>query len=96
VSTGAPQVAASDGVEGAVLPLRTSLTRPILMGGVPRAFAILNATLGAAIGLGLQQPLVGFPLWAVCQGAAAWAALRDPWFIETWPRHLAKPVYFAT
>lgn len=87
---------ASDGVEGSVLPLRTSLTRPILMGGVPRAFAILNATFGAAIGLGLQQPLIGFPLWAILQGAAAWAALRDPWFIETWPRHLAKPVYFAT
>lgn len=83
-------------VDGFVLPLRTSLTRPILMGGVPRAFAILNATLGAAIGLGLQQPFIGLPLWAVCQGAAAWAATRDAWFIETWPRHLAKPVYFAT
>lgn len=85
----------SEVVEGFVLPLRTSLTRPILMGGVPRAFAILNATLGAAIGLGLQQPFIGLPLWAVLQGAAAWAAARDPWFIETWPRHLAKPVYFA-
>lgn len=77
------------------LPLRTSLTRPILMGGVPRAFAILNATLGAAIGLGLQQPFIGLPLWMVLQAAAAWAAARDPWFLETWPRHLAKPVYFA-
>lgn len=75
------------------LPLRTSLTRPILMGGVPREFAILNATLGAAIAFGLQQPFVGIPLWCVCQGAAAWAALRDPWFLETWPRHLAKPSF---
>lgn len=83
-------------VDGLVLPLRTSLTRPILMGGAPRAFAILNATLGAAIGLGLQQPFIGLPLWAACQGAAVWAAARDPWFIETWPRHLAKPVYFAS
>jgi type IV secretion system protein TrbD len=77
------------------LPLRTSLTRPILMGGVPRAFAILNATIGAAIGFGLQQPFIGLPLWAVLQGCAAWAAARDPWFLETWPRHLAKPVYFS-
>ncbi|MDX2275436.1 MAG: VirB3 family type IV secretion system protein [Hyphomonadaceae bacterium] len=76
------------------LPLRTSLTRPILMGGVPRAFAILNATIGAAIGLGLQQPFVGLPLWLVLQGVAGWAAARDPWFLETWPRHLAKPFYF--
>ncbi len=83
----------SDAPEGYVLPLRTSLTRPILLGGVPRAFAILNATVGAAIAFGLQQPLIGLPLWAVLQGAAAWAATRDPWFLETWPRHLAKPTY---
>lgn len=80
--------------DGFVAPLRTSLTRPILLGGVPRTFAILNATLGAAIGLGLQQPMIGLPLWAIAQGAAAWAATRDPWFLDTWPRHLAKPVFF--
>jgi type IV secretion system protein TrbD len=74
-----------------VAPLRTSLTRPILLGGAPRAFAILNATLGAAIGLGLQQPLIGLPLWMTAQACAVWAATRDPWFLETWPRHLAKP-----
>lgn len=77
------------------LPLRVSLTRPIMMGGVPRAFAILNATVGAAIGLGLQQPFIGLPLWAVLQAGAAWAATRDPWFLDTWPRHLAKPKYFS-
>lgn len=83
----------ADVPEGFVQPLRTSLTRPILLGGVPRAFAILNATVGAAIAFGLQQPLIGIPFWAVLQGAAAWAAARDPWFLETWPRHLAKPTY---
>ena len=83
----------SEAPEGFVLPLRTSLTRPILLGGVPRAFAIINATVGAAIAFGLQQPLIGLPLWAVLQGAAAWAATRDPWFLETWPRHLAKPTF---
>lgn len=81
--------------DGYAMPLRTSLTRPILLGGVPRAFAILNATIGDAIGFGLQQPFIGLPLWAVLQGAAAWAAARDPWFLETWPRHLAKPVYLS-
>ena len=60
--------------EGFVVPLHTSLTRPILIGGVPRGFAILNATFGAAIALGLQQPLIGIPLFAVLHGAAAWAA----------------------
>ena len=67
-----------DEPDGYAMPLRTSLTRPILLGGVPRAFAILNATIGAAIGFGLQQPFIGLPLWAVLQGAAAWAAARDP------------------
>lgn len=78
------------------IPLRTALTRPILMGGVPRTFAIFNATVCAAIGLGLQQPFIGAPLWLLLQGAAAWAAAGDPWFLETWPRHLAKPLYLAT
>lgn len=82
--------------EGYVIPLHTSLTRPVLLGGVPRSFAILNATIAAAIAFGLQQPLIGLPLWAIAQGAAAWAAARDPWFLETWPRHLAKPSYFGT
>lgn len=81
--------------EGYRAPLRTSLTRPILMGGVPRTFAIANATIGAAIGLGLQQPGIGAPLWMLLQAGAAWAAARDPWFLETWPRHLAKPTYLS-
>ena len=78
------------------IPLRTSLTRPILMAGAPRGFAILNGTLCAAIAFGLQQPFIGAPLWMALQAGAAWAASRDPWFLETWPRHLAKPGYFAT
>lgn len=81
--------------EGYCAPLRASLTKPILMGGVPRGFAILNATTCAAIALGLQQPFVGVPLGIICQGAASWAAARDPWFLHTWRRHLAKPSYFA-
>jgi type IV secretion system protein TrbD len=85
----------NDEPDGYRAPLHTALTRPILMGGAPRGFAILNATVAAAIGLGLQQPFVGGPLWLVLQGSAAWAAARDPWFLETWPRHLAKPLYFS-
>lgn len=77
-----------------VLGLRVSLTRPILMGGVPRNFAILNATLCAAIALGLQQPWIGAPLWMALQGGCAWATARDAWFLETWRRHLGKPHYF--
>ena len=83
-------------IEGYRLQLRTSLTRPILLGGAPRAFAILNATIAAAIAVGLQQPLIGLPLWTLLHGAAVWAASRDPWFLDTWPRHLAKPTFLDT
>lgn len=81
--------------EGYRIALRTSLTRPLLLAGVPRTFAILNATVAAAIAFGLQQPLIGLPLWIVIQSAGAYATARDPWFLETWPRAMAKPAYFG-
>jgi type IV secretion system protein VirB3 len=80
--------------EGYRIALRTSLTRPLLLGGVPRTFAILNATIAAAIAFGLQQPLIGLPLWIAIQSAGAYASARDPWFLETWPRAMAKPAFF--
>ena len=83
-----------DEPEGYCIPLRTSLTRPLLLGGVPRTFAILNATVAAAIAFGLQQPLIGLPLWILIQSAGAYATARDPWFLETWPRAMAKPAFF--
>jgi type IV secretion system protein VirB3 len=81
--------------EGFTRILRTSLTRPLLLGGVPRTFAILNATAAAAIAFGLQQILIGLPLWLVIHAAGAYATARDPWFLETWPRAMAKPSYFS-
>ena len=39
---------------GFEVPLHRALTEPILIAGAPRSFAILNGTLSAAIGLGLQ------------------------------------------
>ncbi|MGQ0531689.1 MAG: VirB3 family type IV secretion system protein [Caulobacteraceae bacterium] len=83
-----------DAPEGYCVRLRTSLTRPLLLGGVPRTFAILNATVAAAIAFGLQQPLIGIPLWIAIQSAGAYATGRDPWFLETWPRAMAKPAFF--
>jgi len=87
-------VSARDEPEDYCVKLRTSLTRPLLLGGVPRTFAILNATVAAAIAFGLQQPLIGLPLWIAIQSAGAYATARDPWFLETWPRAMAKPAFF--
>ncbi|MDU3096849.1 MAG: conjugal transfer protein, partial [Bradyrhizobium sp.] len=39
-------------VPGFAVTVRRSLTEPILLGGAPRAIAILNGTLAAALGLG--------------------------------------------
>ena len=47
------------------MPLHRSLTEPILLGGAPRAVAIVNGTLAAAVGIGLQLWLVGIALGVV-------------------------------
>ena len=78
-------------VPGFTAPLHRALTEPILLGGAPRAVAILNGTLAAALGLGLRLWLVGIVLWAIGHLAAAWAARRDPLFVEVVHRHLRIP-----
>lgn len=78
-------------VPGFTAPLHRALTDPILLGGVPRAVAILNGTLAAALGLGLRLWLVGIVLWAIGHLAAIWAARRDPLFVEVVRRHLRIP-----
>lgn len=82
-------------VPGFSVPLHRALTEPILLGGAPRAFAILNGTLAAAIGLGLQLWLAGLAIWAVGHLAAVWAAKRDPLFLEVGRRHLRLPAHLA-
>jgi type IV secretory pathway TrbD component len=74
-------------------PVHRALTEPILLGGAPRAVAIANATLAAAVGLGLRLWLAGLVIWAVGHTAAAWAARRDPWFVEVVRRHLLYPTH---
>ena len=71
--------------------MRRSLTEPILLGGAPRAIAILNGTLAAALGLGLRLWIAGLLFWAIGHGVAVWAAKRDPDFVEVVRRHLRIP-----
>lgn len=80
-----------DDVSGLAVPVHRALTEPILLGGAPRAVAILNGTLAAAIGLGLRLWLVGIILWAVGHAVAVWAARRDPLFVDVVRRHLRIP-----
>ncbi len=82
-------------VSGFIVPVHRSLTEPILLGGAPRAIAILNGTLAAALGLGLRLWLVGLLLWAVGHAAAVWAARRDPLFADVGRRHLRIPSHLS-
>ncbi len=75
-------------IPGFAIPVHRSLTDPILLGGAPRAVAILNGTLAAALGLGLRLWLAGLLLGILGHAAAMWAAKRDPQFVEVVRRHL--------
>ena len=79
--------------EGFEVPLHCALSEPILLGGAPRGIAILNGTLAAAMGLGLQQWIAGLLLWLAGHSLAVFAAKRDPDFAHVLARHLRqKPV----
>jgi type IV secretion system protein VirB3 len=80
-------------VEGFAVPVHRALTEPILLGGAPRAVAILNGTVAAALGLGLRLWIAGLLLWALGHAAAVWAAKRDPLFVEVARRHLRLPIH---
>ena len=77
-------------VEGFETPIHASLGSPILLGGAPRGIAILTGTLAAAVGLGLQQWLVGLALWAIGHSLALFAGRQDPDFAPVLVRHLRQ------
>ena len=84
-----------DETPGYTVPLHRALSEPILLGGAPRAIAIMNGTLAGAIGLGLRLWLVGLAIWAVGHAAAVWAAKRDPLFVDVVRRHLRIPAHLS-
>jgi len=76
--------------EGFEAPLHRALVEPILLGGAPRGVAILNGTLAAAFGLGLQLWIAGLVIWAIGHSLAVFAARRDPDFAPVLLRHLRQ------
>ncbi len=82
-------------IDGFEIPLHRSLTEPILLAGAPRAIAIVNGTIAAALGLGLRLWLAGLLLWVVGHSIAVFAAKRDPDFAEVLRRHLRHKAYLA-
>ena len=84
-----------DAVPGFSIPVHRALTEHILLGGAPRALAIMNGPLAGAVGLGLRLWLVGLAIWAIGHFAAVWAAKRAPQFVEVGRRHLRIPAFLA-
>jgi type IV secretory pathway TrbD component len=84
---------AGDLPPGYLAPVHRALTEPILLAGAPRALALLNGTLAAALGLGLRLWILGGVLWILGHGLAVWAARKDPDFVEVARRHLRIPAF---
>lgn len=80
----------SEEIEGFEVPLHRSLTEPILLAGAPRALAIVNGTIAAALGLGLRLWIAGLLVWALGHSLAVFAAKRDPDFAQVVARHLRQ------
>lgn len=83
-------------IEGYELPLHVALTQPILMGGAPRTFAILNGTLALVIGMGLHLWWLGFPLGIGLHAAAVVLGKRDAFWFDVFRRHVRQPTYLAS
>ena len=81
--------------EGYCVPLHRALTEPVLLAGAPRMAAILNGTLAAALGLGLQMWIAGLLYWTLAHGLCVWAARRDPKFMDVLIRHVRHRSYLS-
>lgn len=73
--------------------LHNSLTTPILIGGAPRQFAILNWTICAALVLGLHAIYL-LPLFVFFHVLAVFFAKKDPYFFEVLIRHLRQKKFY--
>jgi len=82
-------------VRGFEIPLHRALTEPILMGGAPRTVAIVNGTLAAALGLGLQLWVAGIVVWLIGHVTAVTAARKDPAFMQVLVRHIRHKGYLS-
>ena len=80
---------------GFEIPVRRSLTEPVLMAGAPRTAAIVIGTLAAAVGLGLQLWIPGLLIWALGHSAAVFMARRDPDFMTVTARAMRHKEYLS-
>ncbi len=72
-------------VPGFLAPVRQALTQPILMGGAPRSYAILNGTLAAIVAFA-GLPVPGIMLGVAGHVLGVFLARRDPDAVEVLQR----------
>ena len=77
-------------VPGFLVPVRKALTQPILMGGAPRPWAILNGTLAAVIAFA-GAPVAGVILGILGHVIGVFLARRDPDVIDVLKRAMRIP-----
>lgn len=77
-------------IPGFLAPVRQALTQPILMGGAPRPYAILNGTLAAVIAFA-GAPLAGVIFGIVGHAIGVFLARRDPDVIDVLKRSMRIP-----
>lgn len=82
-------------IEGFVIPVRRSLTEPILLAGAPRTATILNGTIAAALGLGLQLAPLGIIYWVAMHTICVFLARKDPQFMDVLIRHIKHKSYLS-
>ena len=80
-------------IPGYRVRLHNSLTTPIMLGGVPRSFAILNWTICAALVMGMRAYYL-LPLFLVFHVGATFFAKKDPYFFEVILRHLRQKRFY--
>lgn len=81
---------------GFAAPVHRALAEPILLAGAPRALAIVNGTLAAAVGIGLRLWIAGIAMAIIGHGLAVFAARRDPQILSVARRHMALPTHFES
>ena len=81
---------------GFAAPVHRALAEPILLAGAPRALAIVNGTLAAAIGIGLRLWIAGVVMAIAGHALAVFAARRDPLILPVARRHIALPTLFES
>jgi len=76
--------------EGWDLPVAQGLAEPVLLAGMPRAYAILMGTVALVLGLALRIWWLGLIWWASAHALGLYVARSDKRFFDVLRRHLGR------